>query len=1074
MDDASFLTLLQNMTQIDNEIRNKAEAEFESAKALHGQSILNSLSRITVSEAPDNIIALALTLLRKMFAKTANYYEIEPPASQEAIKANAIQAFTMRTCTGQMRLVSACLAALVAKIYSLNGTWNDLWVNLFETIKNTSAYPMHRAGSCEVLASCSTVMTPYLTNHYSDLVMGLTSCIACESPEVKKSAVYAAVEVLSAVPKSSIRSFQGLPQCILDSVAASLNTGDSDTATVLLSNMCELIEHSPAVVKDSTETILRACMQIASTSTLDSSVRHVSMEALTVMCESNTKFTKKVSGFCTSYLDLLFSYTLNLDIPEDWDVTSDVDAAETEGTSDFDVAVTSFDRVVTALGNKVCAEHIQTIITTNLKHANWQNRNGALSVLTYTVEGLRDVFITHMEFIVGLVCQLKDDPNKVVRFAVYQCLSQISTDFAPSFEMKLHSSVIPVMLYGCDDPLPRVHSVAISAINSFFDDAENGDEDETSTSNVLAPYINSVCEKLICILQTSQYQFVRSAVLSALSSVIATGKKHLIPLVNHLVPIFQTILSLPDQSDSEARLYKCKAIECTTLLASSVEFQHFSEYAHPVCEFLSQLMSEKLSTDDPLLPYALRGWTNMVDCLQENVLPYLPNVMPQLVDLAKLECDMVIANHEVGDELEQKEEDGTETMLMCLPGKGDVVVKTKTALIDEKKIAAQIIVEVLRTLKGKLAPYLKDFKDVGTDLVNFCSNGDLRVIGCELYDLLLEAYEEAFPTELATYGREVIEVMMECIKSERQFEIIGNFLDTLGNMVKASAPMMTEKELTELSKLLMGVLKESVKRKREALKSVEDCISEDEDEMEVLQEEIDNEEFLVDELRGLSEKMMEYIPPFTHLFETDFMPIIMQLVQSDISGDVSLGLSFLASYIEKSADCAAAAHLTEIVPPILHHITHKDNDVKQNAINALRVCLDLCRRAFPQPHEGSLDLASTAITTLSLFLSLPTIQSEELSGPLNNAISAYMVIIEHYGQYLPAETVAGLARTVVSFAPLKDGDEIEAKYVHLKLAQMVKGGHSAVGGLQESIIGKLRAACADCLCEETVAMLKDM
>ena len=132
---------------------------------------------------------------------------------------------------------------------------------------------------------------------------------------------------------------------------------------------------------------------------------------------------------------------------------------------------------------------------------------------------------------------------------------------------------------------------------------------------------------------------------------------------------------------------------CTTLLACGVGKAHFAAYAHPVCEYLNSVLAGGLPNDDPRLRYILRGWTCMVECLKEDVLPYLPSVLPPLLAVANMDCDLEIVSNEVGDDDDhQEEEEGVEHVRLALKGLGEQTVKIKTSLIEDKELATTIIV----------------------------------------------------------------------------------------------------------------------------------------------------------------------------------------------------------------------------------------------------------------------------------------------------------------------------------------------------------------------------------------------
>ena len=1075
MDETRFTHILATLSSNDNDARKAAEAELEQAKATQGSWVLQALCHIIAHEATPEVHTVSLSILRKMFAKDAKFFDVEPPAVQESIKQSLIMAFSNLSQGSQLSMVSACVAACAAKIYLLNNTWNDLWGNLFHSIQDPAANPRIRAASCEVLASCAGVLSPYLRNHHAELANGLVSCVQSESADLKKSAVYALTELINSISAKQLAPFTAIPQHILKSVEVSLNTNDTETAIILLSNVCELIEGSPALFKTTAEPFLMACMQIASTPAVDSGVRHVAVEVLVVMSTMNTKVVKKVPGFATSLFDLLYSYALNPTIEENWDVTDDVETAETEGATDFDIGVTSMDRVCCGIGPTVLAAHVQAVVARGIASPEWNHRQAAINVLTYSTEGLKSAFEQYLEAAIDMVISCSADENKVVRYSVFQCLSQMCSDFAPDLQMKYHAKVMPVILKGLEDPIPRISAMAASAINSFFDDAEDGDDDDSNSAKVLAPYVTGTCEALARHINTTPHLFVRSTCLAAMSSVIATGKFSLIPLVHNLVPIFQGILGTPEDPSnvSASRMLKCRAIECTTLLAGVSKMEHFSNYAAPVCEYLCQLLSENMATDDPRLPYVLRGWTNMVDCMQSHVLPYLPMMMPPLLALANLDCDMEMIDRNVGDEMDEQEqeEEGVEKMLMVVPGKGEVLVKTKTSLIEDKTTAMQIVSEIVRALKGELGAYLPQVAACGIESLGFCASGDVRTLGAEILQRLVEAYKIA-PSEVPAFVNNGVTALITAVRTELDFGYIPYYLEAIATFAEAFSANFTEEMLVTMAKILSAVCAEAGKRK--AKNSEERKGQMESDDEEELDDAIEEDEELMSNINHACDGLLKHCPAFTPLFQQHILPMAGNMLSSD-ENNALIGMGFVAGFCEFGHNCAAAASLNDIVPPFLHFADNKNHDVVHSAFNGLRAITILTTKAFGAEHENAIDFARSVMNKIAAFFARPEAATELYSAAVTNAISAGLCVLESYTASIdPAVQTAFLNQTVAAL-PCSPDDEIEAQSVHKRILNFF--GHPVVAAnptLRDTIVHKLKAAAPDTLDAATVEAIKQL
>ena len=90
----------------------------------------------------------------------------------------------------------------------------------------------------------------------------------------------------------------------------------------------------------------------------------------------------------------------------------------------------------------------------------------------------------------------------------------MSTDFAPLFEKKFHSKVIPGLLHLMDDnDNPRVQAHAGAALVNFSEDCPK---------NILTQYLDSIIAKLETILQSKFKELVEKGSKLVLEQVVTT------------------------------------------------------------------------------------------------------------------------------------------------------------------------------------------------------------------------------------------------------------------------------------------------------------------------------------------------------------------------------------------------------------------------------------------------------------------------------------------------------------------------------------------------------------------------
>lgn len=204
----------------------------------------------------------------------------------------------------------------------------------------------------------------------------------------------------------------------------------------------------------------------------------------------------------------------------------------------------------------------------------------------------------------------------------------MSTDFAPTFEKKFHSKVIPGLLHLMDDNgNPRVQAHAGAALVNFSEDCPK---------NILTQYLDSIIEKLETILQSKFKELVEKGsklvleqVVTTIASVADTAEEKFQTYYDRLdfklsdfeylirILIFMTYETVMDElysrfvpclkyiiqnaTTTELRLLRGKTIECISLIGLAVGPEKFTADASEVMEMLlkTQTGDAEMSDDDP-------------------------------------------------------------------------------------------------------------------------------------------------------------------------------------------------------------------------------------------------------------------------------------------------------------------------------------------------------------------------------------------------------------------------------------------------------------------------------------------
>ncbi|RNF27295.1 karyopherin beta [Trypanosoma conorhini] len=1072
MDQTQLLRLLDNLRSADNSVRKAAEAEYETIATNNGVWMMCSLSELcAVTESPQSM-QMGMVLLKKLFSSKSNCYDVSDAQTQQAVKGLMLQVLGKAAFGVQRGLAAACVSALVVKMHALGQEWGELWQSVFQILENAESACQLKTICCEIIAATGPTMANYFEAYTAKLVTGIKNCLTDPSVEARKSAFDALVNVAMCYPVPELAELVPL---MLQAVQDALNASNWDDAEQLTGKLADGVANAAGLFVGHTSALLQGLMEVASTPSVGAGARHMAIEALLTYCESEPRTVRKVPHFSASFLQLLFEYTLNPEMPDDWDEKGvNLDGEDLEEDNDDTVGSSGIDRLASALGGRKLDALAQRLFVENIHSSDWKRRNAALLLITYLAEGMATVLEKHLEQIVHMVIPAVRDEVKYVRASALDCLTQMSSDFAPKMQEQLSAVIVPAVMGCLGDSVPAVATRAARCLDSFFDQCEESEnEDDTLFLKLFEGYIEGLCVSLVTLLKQTPHRFLREDCLGALSSVISTCKGLLKPYASHLVPVFQEILAMPDAP--ETVMMKCKTIECTTLLACGVGREVFAPYAHDMCGYLRDLLNHLArgsKDDDMRLRYVLRGWTCMTDCLREEVAPYLEIVMPVLISMMNVECDTEVENAEVGvaddDEDEDEDDNKVTTMRVVVPGVGVRRIKLHTGLIEEKDLAASVVSAMLSYVGRQLLPHLPQITESAVKLISFQSDSSIRESGALILDGVMDAYD---PTGRAQVAVSVMSPLLNQFAEEDDLEASSAMSVVISRCIDDAPTLVSPKTVDSISEKILGVLQRAMESRAESLQS--QLQENDDDELDKLKQEEEEADALIRDTCDLLDKMLERASAvFAPVFNTKFIPVLQRMLKGDEKDVmVARGLALLCSLVEHAPD-----HVTGLIPTIVESVIdfarrHQDADVLQSAFYLMNLLLQ-----YFEHHEypATRQFVEQVHGIVTRYLAVQ--HNEEYEDATCNAISTTVTLLSLYHQLLPEQEQAQTLARVVNSLPA-GGDKTEACRVHERVLMWVVQRHPLLKGDEaqaKTILLRLQAADEDVLNESTRAQLAHM
>lgn len=417
------------------------------------------------------------------------------------------------------------------------------------------------------------------------------------------------------------------------------------------------------------------------------------------------------------------------------------------------------DRLANKLGGETILAPTFNWLPRMMTSMAWKDRHAALMAISAISEGCRDLMVKELSQVLNLVVPALKDAHPRVRWAGCQALGQMSTDFAPTMQKEHYDTVLKAIIPVLTSPEPRVKAHAAAALVNFCEEAEK---------NVLVPYLDELLSQLFQLLQNDK-RFVQEQALSTIATIADAAEAAFSKYYDTLMPLLIGVLQR--ENDKEFRLLRAKAMECATLIALAVGKERLGNDAMNLVQLLATIQSSITDPDDPQSQYLMHCWGRMCRVMGPEFLPFLPNVMPPLVELASAKADIQLLDDD--EQVEQiQQEDGWE--LVPLKGK---MIGIKTSTMDDKHMAIELLVVYAQTLEAAFAPYVKDtMEKIALPGLAFFFHDPVRFISAKLVPQLLSSYKKAFgPTsnELRELWLGTVDKLLEVLTAEPAIDALA-------------------------------------------------------------------------------------------------------------------------------------------------------------------------------------------------------------------------------------------------------------------------------------------------------------
>lgn len=1067
--------LLSSLMSPDNAIRSSAESslnnEWVNGGPERAEMLLLGLAEQASGGEPESIRSFAAVIFRRISTSQAPgdsaarlIDSVSTPVLAQ-IKAVLLQGFMNDQPKDARHKISDAISQVVRPDAKEKNEWPELLSVLFQASKNDNENI--RESAFRIFASVPDLVGESLL---ANIIPVFAGGFEDSSEDVRISAVKAFVSFFQTLPRSTWPTLQGLLMNLL-SVLNPLRTHDKSIELAsVLESLIDLAGLAPKMFRPVFKTIIDFCIEVAKDKEMDLNARLSALELATTFADEAPNMCKKEPTYADQMvLQCLLMMTEvgeDDDDAADWQNEDDVMSSEDQDEA-YSAAKQSLDRLCLKLSGKVMAAPLFHWLPTLIGSVQWRERHAALIAISNAVEGCRDILLGELDKILDIVIPRLDDDHCRVQWAACNALGQMSTDFAPEIQQLAGNRILPALIGKLgSQSTPRVQAHAAAALVNFS---------ENASKDILDPYLDALLNGLLILLQSPK-RYVQEQCVTTIAIVADSAQTLFMKYYDTLMPLLFNVMKV--DTGKEDRLLKAKSIECATLIAVAVGKEKFMPQCAEMTQIFASIQETITEEDDPCLNYLVHGWGRLCRILGSDFKPYLPAVMPQLMEMACYKPDFKIFETEADvEQIEEKE--GWE----ILPVHGRYV-GIHIALLDEKASAIELITVYASELGADFAEYVPQImEEVISKCLNFFYHDGVRYTAAAATPHLLQciiARNSRETNDLARAKQDpsvlglwipILSKILDVLNVDVLVETVAAMYGCISTSIEliGSPTAMDANDMHRLTEVIGRNLNEFVERVNSRHEGENDEYTEDVDGDDA--EDADAE--LVGEINKAVHSVFKicrekFLPYFKEL-----IPLIMGMLSHNSVDCRQCALYMLDDMLEYTGPHSAEFQ-GSFLPKMIDALLDSDAVVRQAAAYGIGVAAQ---------HGGESYAEATISTLETLFnvVRLPDARSEENVQVTENVCAAIAKILRKNGQYLGGSLDQAIVEWLNSLPVVTD--EEPAAYAYMFLADLIERSHPCVSAntdrifdavAQALVLGSIRGRTAERVVQAMRQMLSQM
>ncbi|KAF3892789.1 Importin subunit beta-3 [Trichophyton interdigitale] len=1025
--------LLLGLSSADNGVRAQAEGQLNNDWVQNRPDVLlMGLAEQIQGSEDTNGRSLAAVIFRRMAAKSIkNPSTGDPrelffsllPDQRVAIRQKLLEALSNETFTPVRNKIGDAVAEIASQYSDQEEPWPELLSVLFQA--SQSPVSGLREAAFRIFAATPTI----IEKQHEDMVQGVfLKGFQDDHVSVRISAMEAFASFFRSISKKTQAKFFGVVPELLN-ILPPLKEGDQgEELSKAFVALMELAEVNPKMFKGLFNKLVKFSVTVIGDAELSEQVRQNALELMATfadyaptMCKKDPTYAQEMVTQC---LSLMTDVGQDDDDAAEWSASEDLDLEESD--KNHVAGEQCMDRLANKLGGQIILPTTFNWVPKMMNSASWRDRHAALMAISAISEGCRDLMIGELNQVLALVIPSLRDPHPRVRFAGCNALGQMSTDFAGTMQEKYHSIVLGNIIPVLTSEHPRVQAHAAAALVNFCEEAERA---------ILEPYLPDLLQNLLQLLRNPK-RYVQEQALSTIATIADSAEAAFGQFYDTLMPLLFNVLK--EEQSKEYLVVRAKAMECATLIALAVGREKMGADAINLVQLLGHIQQNITEPDDPQSSYLLHCWGRMCRVLGPAFVPYLPAVMPPLLQVAASSADVQILEND--ETLRDVEQDHNWELL---PFK-DKIIGIRTSTLEDKNTAIELITIYAQVLEGAFEPYVvKTLEEIAIPGLAFFFHDPVRVSSAKLIPRLLNAYKKSHNEQSVEFQQmwsSALLKIIEILTAEPSIDTLAEMFQCFYESVEvAGKNCLSPQHMQAFLESSKSALEDYQKRVQKRLEDKAELDDGEDDTFSFDYEMEEDQNLLSDMNKAFHTIFKNHGPAFLPAWE-QLLPFYNSFVTSDDPTQRQWVLCILDDVLEFCGD-QSWNYKDHILKPLIDGMQDENPSNRQAAAYGVGVAAQKGGEAWSEFAAGSIPMLF-AVTRFA------DARSEEHVFATENG-SASIAKILHFNSSKvpnPQEVVDNWIDTL----PIEN-DEEAAPYAYAFLAQLIDQRNPSVLSKAEKV-----------------------